>query len=66
MELVLLYTIVRLKRRVETDLFLSQNVAARLSGCAAIEEIVRLKQSKSHELEQNKQLEALELQTAVM
>ena len=57
MTLVLLCTMVWVKPRVGTVLFLSRKVAAQLSECAAVVEDASLKQSKSCELEEKKQLE---------
>ena len=55
MALVLLCAMVRVKRRVGTVLLLPLKVAARLSGCVAIVEVARLKQSKRCKLEEKKQ-----------
>ena len=43
--LVLLCTMVRVKRRVGTAVFWSRKAAARLSACVAVVEVARLKQS---------------------
>ena len=56
---ILLCSMVRVKRRVGTVLFLSRKVAARLSECVAVVEVARLKQLKSCKLEEKKHLEAL-------
>ena len=45
MTLVLLRTIVRVKRRVGTIIFLSGKVGARLPECGAVVKIARLEQS---------------------
>ena len=45
MTLLLLCTMVRVKRRVGTVLFLSRKVATRLSERVAVVEVARLKQS---------------------
>ena len=59
--LVLLCTMVRLKRRVGTVLFLSR--VAKGCGptveCVSVVEVTRLKQKKTCELEEKKQLEGL-------
>ena len=58
MRLVLLCTVVRVKRPADTVLFLSRKAAARLSECVDIVEVASLKQSKRCQppVEEKKQL----------
>ena len=61
MTLVLLCTMVRVKRRVGTILFLSRVAKGRgpTVECVSVVEVTRLKQKKTCELEEKKQLEGL-------